>query len=238
MGPSPVSATPISYQLSGNLYSYEQIHRIADNASIANRLTMPTEMDAVRDIVKERGLLRPCDLEDEGLPPRYLRRLHERGELERIGRGLYRDPDAPVTAHHSLAVTAKRYPDVVVCLLSALQYHELTTQWPRAVWVARDQGAWEPADPPVALQLVRMSGPALHEGVEEHVIEHVPVKIFGPAKTVADCFKFRNKIGLDVAIEALRDYHRQQAGTMDELWHFATVCRVTTVIKPYMEAII
>jgi predicted transcriptional regulator of viral defense system len=195
-------------------------------------------MDAVRDIVKERGLLRPCDLEAEGLPPRYLRRLHERGELERIGRGLYRDPDAPVTAHHSLAVAAKRYPDAVVCLLSALQYHELTTQWPRAVWVARDQGAWTPEEPPVSLRLVRMSGPALHEGIEEHVIEKVPVKIFGPAKTVADCFKFRSKIGLEVAIEALRDFHRQQTGTMDALWHFAKVCRVTTVIKPYMEAIV
>ncbi len=127
---------------------------------------------------------------------------------------------------------------MVVCLLSALQYHELTTQWPRAVWVARSQGAWAPEEPPVALRLVRMSGPALREGVEEHVVEKVPVKIFGPAKTVADCFKFRNKIGLDVAIEALRDYHRQQAGTMDELWHFADVCRVRTVIKPYMEAIV
>ena len=198
---------------------------------------MTADIDAVREMAKERGLLRPRDLKAEGLPPRYLRRLCERGELERIGRGLYRDPEAPVTAHHSLAVTAKRYPDAVVCLLSALQYHGLTTQWPRAVWVARDQGAWEPTDPPVALRLVRMSGPALREGVEEHVIEHVPVKIFDPAKTVADCFKFRNKIGLDVAIEALQDYYRQQAGTMDELWRFAEICRVTRVIRPYMEAI-
>jgi predicted transcriptional regulator of viral defense system len=140
-----------------------------------------------------------------------------------------------VTAHHSLAVVARVVPKGVVCLLSALAYHDLGTQLPHEVWLAIGATARRPARSPARLRVVRMSGPPLTSGVEVHNIEGVPVRIFNAAKTVADCFRFRNKIGLDVAIEALRAYRRR--GDLDALWRYAEICRVARVIRPYLEAI-
>lgn len=197
-----------------------------------------TKTDEVLDVARKQGLVRPRDLKRRGLPPRLLRRLAGRGDLERVGRGLYRHPEAPLTEHHSLALVGKRYPDARVCLLSALQFHEMTTQWPREVWVALGAGAWEPESPPVKLRVVRMSGSAFSEGAEEHVVEGVPVKVYSPAKTVADCFKFRNRIGLDVALEALRDYLKGRKGSVDDLFRHADVCRVQAVMRPYVEAML
>ena len=197
-----------------------------------------TKTDEVLRLAKAQGVVRPRDLRDQDLPPRLLRRLAGRGELERVGRGLYRHPEAPLTEHHSLALVSKRYPEVTICLLSALQFHELTSQWPREVWVALGPGDWAPAASPVRLRLTRMSGMSRTEGMEEHQIEGVSVEVFGPAKTVADCFKFRSKVGLDVAIEALRDYLRQKRGGVDELFYYADICRVETVMRPYIEAMI
>jgi predicted transcriptional regulator of viral defense system len=124
----------------------------------------------------------------------------------------------------------------VICLLSALQFHDLTTQAPFEVWMAIDVRARRPRGTTPPLRIVRFSGRALTEGVEVHEIEGVRVRVYGPAKTVADCFKYRNKIGLDVALEALRDYRRQHPAGMDELWHFAHTCRVSNVMRPYLEA--
>lgn len=127
-------------------------------------------------------------------------------------------------------------PEAVVCLLSALRFHELTTQIPHEVWLAIENKAWRPRSAPWPVRLVYMSGPAFEEGIERHVIEKVPVRIYSAAKTVADCFKYRNKIGLDVAVEALRDYLSCNRGGADELWKYARICRVTRVLQPYLEA--
>lgn len=162
----------------------------------------------------------------------------DRGLLERIGRGLYSLPEAEVTEHRTLAEASKRVPHGVVCLLSALSFHGLTTQNPAEVWMAIDQKAWRPRGETPPIRIVHMSGPALRSGVESHVIEGVEVGIFSAAKTVADCFKFRNKVGLDVAIEALRDYLRREPGSVEKLWRFAKICRVAQVMRPYLEAVV
>jgi predicted transcriptional regulator of viral defense system len=159
------------------------------------------------------------------------------GAIRRLGRGLYIGSNAHLTEHHELAEAAKRVPHAVVCLLSALQFHHLTTQAPREVWIAIDQKARRARVERPRLRIVHFSGQALSAGVEEHAIEGVPVRVYNPAKTVADCFKFRNKIGIDVALEALRDYRRTRKGTSDDLWRFAKICRVANVMRPYLEAI-
>ncbi len=195
-----------------------------------------TKQEEVLELVRRAGMLRPRDLDRYGIARTYLQRLEQRGLLERAGRGLYRLPSAEVTEHHGLATTCKLVPRGVICLLSALQFHDLTTQAPFEVWMAIDVRARRPRGTTPPLRIVRFSGRALTEGVEVHEIEGVRVRVYGPAKTVADCFKYRNKIGLDVALEALRDYRRQHPAGMDELWHFARTCRVSNVMRPYLEA--
>jgi predicted transcriptional regulator of viral defense system len=193
--------------------------------------------ERVLEIVEKAGILRPRDLDKYGIPRIYLSRLRERGLLQRVGRGLYVLPNADVSEHHSLAEACKRVPHGVVCLLSALRFHGLTTQSPHEVWLAIASKAWRPQVDYPPLRIVRFSARALDAGVEEHAIEGVTARIYNPAKTVADCFKYRNKIGLDVALEALRDCRRQGLCTNDELWHYAKVCRVANVMRPYVEAI-
>jgi predicted transcriptional regulator of viral defense system len=160
-----------------------------------------------------------------------------KGVVERIGRGLYALPEADASEHRSLLEAARLVPRGVVCLLSALQFHQMTTQLPREVWLALDRRAWKPVSGGPPLRVVKFSGPALTEGVEQHEIEGTPVRIYCPAKTVADCFKYRNKIGLDVALEALRDCWRERRCSMDDLWRYAKVCRVANVMRPYLESL-
>jgi len=148
---------------------------------------------------------------------------------------MYELPNADVTENHSLAEACRRVPHGVICLLSALRFHDLTTQSPFQVWMAIDYKARQPRMDGLQLRVVRFSGKALTSGVEEHMIEGVEVKVYCPAKTVADCFKYRNKIGLDVAIEALRDCKQQRLCTNDDLWQYAKVCRMTKVMRPYLE---
>lgn len=188
-------------------------------------------------LVRAHGVLRPRDLDQHGLPRTTLARLLEKGAVERFARGLYSVSNAEVSEHRTLAETAKAFPRAVVCLLSALQFHGLTTQMPRQVWLAIGVKDWQPRTTPTAITFVRLSGAALAQGISTHVIENVPVPIFEPAKTVADCFKFRNKIGTDVAVEALRDCLEKRRATVDELLHFARICRVENVMRPYLEAI-
>lgn len=188
-------------------------------------------------LVREVGVFRARDLAAHGIPREYLRRLESQGFLVRESRGLYRVREAPVTEHHSLAAICKKVHHGVVCLLSALRFHELTTQAPFEVWLAIDRKARRPKAEDLPLRLVRFSGPALRQGIEEHSIEGVRVRVYNPAKTVADCFKYRNKIGLDVAIEALRDYRRQRHANLNNLWRYAKICRVAAVMRPYLEAL-
>ena len=187
--------------------------------------------------VRRKGIVRPRDLEALGIPREYLLRLHRQGKLSRSGRGIYTLPDAAVTERHSYAEVAKRVPEAVLCLLSALVFHEITTQSPASVWIALGKGARKPAILSPSLRVVRLTEPSLSEGVEEHTVEGVPVRVYSAAKTVADCFKFRNKIGLDVAIEALKDSLRQKEATINDIYHYAKICRVCNVIRPYMEAL-
>jgi predicted transcriptional regulator of viral defense system len=196
-----------------------------------------SKTNKVLNIVRKSGILRPRDLADYRIPRTYLQRLEEQGLVVKETRGLYKLPDAKITEHHSLAEACKRVPHAVVALLSALQFHKLTTQAPPEVWLAIDWKARAPKEGVQPLRFVRMSGKALSDGVEERLIEGVTVKIYKPAKTVADCFKYRNKIGLDVAMEALRDYRQKYRGGMDELYRYARMCRVERVMRLYLEAL-
>jgi predicted transcriptional regulator of viral defense system len=187
--------------------------------------------------VRQHGMVRPRDIEAIGVPREYLLRLHQQGKLNRAGRGIYTMPDAEVTERHSYAEVAKRVPEGILCLLSALAFHEITTQSPAAVWIALPKGARTPAITSPNLRIVRLTEPSLTAGIEKHVVESVPVRVYSAAKTVADCFKFRNKLGIDVAIEALKDCLRQKKGTVNEIYRYAKICRVSNVIRPYMDAL-
>jgi len=168
-----------------------------------------------------------------------LKRLTEEGVFLQVGRGLYRLAGSPSDAATSLAEAARIQPRGVIGLLSALQFHDLTTQTPHAVWMLLGPKDWAPTSPPVQIRVIRASGRALIEGVERHEIDQVSVPITSPAKTVVDCFKYRNKIGLDVAVEALRDLVRRpdRQSPVAELWRFAEIDRVQTVMRPYLEAL-
>ena len=209
---------------------------------LGNHSQMPRKRKAVprthrQPVLPNGGVVRPRDLVRQGVTRAELARLVERGVLRKLGRGMYAPAAAVPTVHHSLAEAAKRVPRGVICLLSALRFHGLTTQHPFEVWVAIGHKAWRSRlnDPP--LRFVHMSGAAAEAGIETHVIEGVEVQIFGAAKTVVDCFRYRNKIGLDVALEALRDYRRKHRGKMDPLWRYAKICRVSRVMQPYLESL-
>lgn len=167
-----------------------------------------------------------------------LSRLVATGKLERVARGVYSLPGLPLSEHRSLAEVALRVPLGIVCLLSALRIHDIGTQAPFEVWIAIPSNSPTPKLDQPALRAIRMSGPALSEGVESLRIDGVDVRVFSAAKTIADCFKFRNKIGLDVALEALRDGWTQRKVTADALWHYATINRVSNVMRPYLESVI
>ena len=184
-----------------------------------------------------RGPIRARDLDAQRIPRVYLQRLADRGVLEQIDRGLYRLADAPVSAQHTLAMVTKRVPRAVICLLSALQVHGLTTEAPHAVWIQIDRHARLPSLASTRLEVVRASGAAREHGVEVRVIDGVKVRISSPAKTVADCFRYRRHVGLDVALAALRDYLRTRRAGVDKLVAAARADRVYAVMRPYLEAL-
>lgn len=189
-------------------------------------------------IARTRGVVRAKDFTAAGVARTYIQRLCKDGLLVRVGRGLYQAADAEIAAEHSLVEASLALPHGIVCLLSALQYHHLTTQTPHQVWMMTGSKNWAPTSPPVSLRIIRATGSALHEGVEHHDIEGIKVPIYSPAKTVADCFKHRNKVGLDVAIEALRDCLRHGKCSTDDLWRYAKICRVHNLMRPYIEALL
>ena len=195
-----------------------------------------TKREQILRMLKKTRVLRPQDVEAVGVSRTYLNKLHAQGILARPSRGLYILQDDEPSEHRSLVEACRRVPRGIVCLLSALQFHGLTTQAPFEVWMAIDEKARLPRVEYPPLRIVRFSGVALTSGVQRHVVEGVDVRVFGPAKTVADCFKYRNKIGVDVAIEALRDCLRRRKATSDELWQAAKACRMTNVMRPYLEA--
>ena len=188
--------------------------------------------------VKEKSLVRPKDFEDIKGVRVHLSKLVDSGELFKVGRGLYALTEIDFDERQSLLEAAQLVPRGVLCLLSALRFHELTTQNPFEIWLAIEGTSRKPQIETLPLNVFRFSGAAFVEGIETHEIKGIRLRVYNPAKTVADCFKYRNKIGLDVAIEALRDVWRQKKATADELWHYAKVCRMSKVMRPYLESIV
>ncbi len=183
------------------------------------------------------GLLRAVDLEAHGIPRGRLGGMLRRGEVQRVGRGLYRLRDAPISELETIAVVSKRIPGAIVCLLTALHVHAIGTQAPRDVWIALDRKARKPRALDLPVRVVRFSGPMLRYGIESREVLGVPVRLTSPARTVVDCFRYRKKIGLDVALEALRHAVSSRTVTVDEIARVAEVCRIQTVISPYLESV-
>jgi predicted transcriptional regulator of viral defense system len=200
---------------------------------------MPANATKIQALMRlaRKGPLRARDLEQADIPRAYLRRLCDRGLLEQVDRGIYRLADAPVTELHTLAEVALRVPHAIICLLSALQLHELTTEVPHAVWVMIGRRARMPKLSYPEIEVVRASGPALEYGTETRRVEGVKVQLTSAAKTVADCFRYRQHVGLDVAIAALRDYLRKHRGGMNVLVDAARADRIYAFMRPYMEAV-
>lgn len=196
-----------------------------------------THSQRVLDLASQKGLLRTSDLDAIRAPRIVLTRLTAAGLLEKVGRGLYRLPDAGVSEFESLGIVATRVPQAVFCLLTALQFHELTTQLPRQVWIAMPRGSRPPRIDYPPVKMVQFTGAAYTSGIEEVERDGVTLRVFCAAKTVADCFKYRNKIGLDVALEALRDARVHGKASVDDIWRFAKSCRVANVMRPYMESV-
>lgn len=195
-----------------------------------------SQTQRVLDLLGQKGLLRTSDLDIIGVPRVVLTRMRSAGLLEQVGRGIYRRPDAEVSEHETLAAIATRVPQAVFCLLTALQFHELTTQLPRQVWIAMPRGSHLPKLDYPPLRMIQATGEAYTAGIEIVERDRVPLRVYGAAKTVVDCFKHRNTIGLDVALEALRDARAQKKASADDLWRYAKICRVANVMRPYLEA--
>ncbi|TLS78287.1 hypothetical protein FE236_00565 [Mariprofundus erugo] len=199
------------------------------NRSVAERIF---------DLLNQEGVIRPRDLDAHDIPRRYLSRLYQQGLLIRSARGIYTAAHANLSEQQTIVEVSKRIPKGTVCLLSALAMHEITTQSPYEVWLAIDNKARLPQVKELPVQIVRFSGDALKRGIEERVIDGVAVPVYNPAKTIADCFKYRNKIGLDVAIEALKGGWKAKKFTMQEIRKYAGICRVQNVMHPYLESLV
>lgn len=197
--------------------------------------THMTPHDHILHLAQRKGLLRARDLAPHHLPRRLLTELLANGRLEKSARGLYRLPDVEPSPHHALALAAARAPSGVICLLSALRFHDATLQNPHEVWLALPPGTRAPAPDYPPLRIAHFSGPSLTEGIERRKIEKTEVPIYSLPKTIADCFKFRHKIGIDVATEALQIAWRSRKLDADELWRFARLCRVANVMRPYLD---
>jgi len=196
-----------------------------------------SEKDRLLRLSAETGAFRIADARARGIHPETVYRLVRRGELERVGRDLYRRAEAMVTEHHGLVLATMVVPNGVVCLLSALSFHGLTTQLPFEVWMALDRRSAAPRDPAVLVRIIRFSAAALELGIEAHELEGARVRIYSAAKTVIDCFRYRNLVGMDVAVEALRDCLQQNKSSPGELWELAKACRIGSVMRPYIEAL-
>jgi predicted transcriptional regulator of viral defense system len=196
-----------------------------------------TKKDQILQLLNRMEIVRPRDVEAIGISGAYLHWLCDHGILERTSRGLYALPDSQPSEFRSIVEACKRSPHATVCLLSALRMHDLTTQSPHEVWLAIGEKDRKPQMTYPPIRVARFSGEARSFGMEYRKIEGVMIRVYSPAKTIADCFKYRNKIGLDVAIEALKDCLRSRKATMDEIGEAAKVCRMANVIRPFLEAI-
>jgi len=213
-------------------YKCRSLHFLTDISNQMSRLR-----ETALALAQDRGIIRWRDFAAAGVTSAALARMVDDGEIERVGRGLYRPVNYTASENQSLIEAASTAPRAAVCLLSALRVHDLTTQLPHAVWLMIGRKDRAPTSAP-RLQIVRASGAALTEGIIHMLQDGVEIKLTTPAKTVADCFKYRNRVGLDVAIEALRDGLQRKAFTVDEFMHMAQADRVARVVRPYLEALL
>jgi predicted transcriptional regulator of viral defense system len=197
----------------------------------------PTGTERLLALAASRRLVRGADAREVGASPQLLIKLHHAGRLIRVARGVYSLPGAPITEHQSLVEVCRRVPKAAICLLSALRFHAVGTQAPFEVWIALPEATQTPTIGHPALRIARLRGIAYTEGIETVIDQGAPIRVYSLAKTIADCFKFRNKIGLDVALEALKDAWRRRLVSMDDLTRFARINRVARVMQPYLEAI-
>jgi len=193
---------------------------------------------AVAVFKKHGGILRTAQALRAGIHPGTLYAMRDSGTLEVVSRGVYRLADSSPLGNPDLVTVATRVSGGVICLISALAFHELTTQIPHEVHVALPRGAEEPRLDHPPIKTYRFTGEAYTEGVETHELDGVIVRIFSPEKTLADCFKFRTKVGLDTAVEAVRFYRERKRVKVDDLMHYAAICRVNKIIRPYLEALL
>lgn len=205
-------------------------HRIKNNRSRFDR--------AVEVFKKHSGIMRTAQALESGIHPAILYAMRDSGVLDTVSRGVYRLSSIPPISDPDLVTIAIRIPSGVICLISALAFHEITTQIPHEVHVALPQGAEEPRIDYPPFKTYRFTGQAFTDGVELHELDSISVKIYSPEKTIADCFKFRNKIGIDTAVEAMRLYRERRTVRIDELMRYAKICRVERLIRPYLEAIL
>lgn len=196
-----------------------------------------TQRDCALEMLRDRGIVRLSEFKASGITAATIGRMRQDGDVLRLARGLYQLPDAPLDINHSLAEAAKRVPKGVVCLTSALAFHELTDQLPRSVWLAIGKNDWSPTDDETSLRIVRFTDKLLKEDVETTSIERVRVKVFGVAKTIADCFRHRRSVGQSVALEGLQEALRQRKATPAEIAKSAAHGGVSTVVRPYLEAL-
>ena len=198
---------------------------------------MSSNEQKVLKLVQKAGVFRPRELDPYGIPRTALSRLAKQGKVRRIARGLYEPARPDPTEHIDLMEVCKRVPQGIVCLISALNFHGMTTQMPYEVWLAIAGKAYKPKIERPPIRIVRFSGKSLRFGIEIHQVRGVRLRVTSPAKTVADCFKYRNKVGTDVAVEAIKEFLQGHKGKMDDLWKAAQVCRVTKVMRPYLESL-
>ena len=198
-------------------------------------MTVDTQSTQVLRMVEEHGLVRSSDLTARRIPRATLMRLVRAGRLKQVARGVYALPDQPLSRQHPLAEVAARSSRGVFCLLTALRFHGIRIPSPDGIWLAIPNKARAPRSAHPPLRVVRFSGAALAEGVERHVIDGVAIRVYSVAKTVADCFKFRNQVGLEVALEALRRSRRRGLATTEDLRRYARICRVTEAMRPYLD---
>lgn len=198
---------------------------------------METAVERVLQMAQKQSVISGKDLDALGIPRNALVRLVKAGKLERVGRGLYSSPQSPATEHRTLVEVCKKIPQAVICLSSALRFHELTTENPFEVWIALKRSSWTPRTGYPPIRAVHFSGEAFEFGITERSVEGGKIRVYSPAKTVADCFKLKGRVGTDLAIQALREAVRQRKATMDDLWKAAKVCRVANVMRPYMESL-
>lgn len=199
---------------------------------------MSSDAEKIISLARTKGIFRSRDLASLNISTAVLSRMVKKGSITRIARGLYSLSDKIHSENTMIAEVAVKYPHGILCLLSALRFHEIGTQSPFEVWFAVPNKSKSPHHEYVPIRTVRFSGLALKEGIDTHCIEGVPVKVTNPARTVADCFKFRNKIGLDVALEALQYAWHNKKVMIDDVWHFAETNRVANVMRPYLESLV